>query len=118
MFTDVYIGYARSENFDIDVEGDSHGYLPDPAMPRPGIDEKKILWGESDVYWDIWRHPNSKRVDWGCSVVKMSLGEIIEYLTQDKWKDNQFAQYLSMRAQEKLQDGIEYVIAAVESELF
>ena len=115
MYTDVYIGYAYSDNFNYDVKGDSHGYLPDPAMPRPGIDENKFLGGEVDVYWEIWGYPKGKVVDWGCCVVKMYLKEIIEFLTQREWRNNEFPQYLAMRAKQLLQDDVEYVIAAVES---
>ena len=115
IIIDVYIGYAHSEKFDYDVRGSINGYVPEPAMPRTRRDENKDLPGEGFVFWDIWKHPNSKIVDWGCSVLKMNLDEIIEYLTQSKWKENEFAQYLASRARECLQNDVEYVIAAMES---
>ena len=79
MFADVYIGLVKSEEFDYDIEGANDGYLPTPAMPRPAIDEQKNLFGERDLYWGIC-HPDGKRVDWGCYVIKMPLQSILEFL--------------------------------------
>jgi len=107
MVCDVYIGYAYSKEFDYDIARPSTGYTPEPAMPNP---EKNTLhWGLSfDLYWAIWKHPQSKSVDWGCSVIKMYKEELIAFLIQHGEKG------LAARAKEWLHNDIEYVIVAIE----
>jgi len=114
MYADVYIGLVKSEEFDYDEKGNDICYLPTPAMPRPGIDENKVLDGERDLYWVIWGYPGGKQVEWGCYVIKMPLQSIIEFLAKDKFCENEFAKYLAMRAKELLDPEKEYLLVAVE----
>ena len=99
IIIDVYIGYAHSEKFDYDVRGNINGYVPEPAMPRTRRDENKDLPGEGFVFWDIWKHPNSKIVDWGCSVLKMNLDEIIRLLRMTYWADKRPAEQIEKSMQ-------------------
>ena len=92
MICDVYIGYAYSKNFDYDIKGPSSGYTPDNALPNPEKDVLHVML-LSDIYQAIWKHPKSKQVDWGCSVIETRL---------------------VTRAKEHLRNDVEYVIAAVE----
>ena len=115
MFTDVYIGLIKSKDFDYDIEGDSTGYLPTPAMPRPGIDEHKHFVGERDLFWDILGSPDGKQVDWGCYVIKMSLPSMLAFLAKDKHTKNEFAHYLAARAKELLDPSGDYLLVAMES---
>ena len=103
----VYIGYAHSKNFDYDIVGPSSGYTPEHAMPNP---EKNTLHGGLgfDLYWAIWKHPQSKSVDWGCRVIKMYKKELIDFLIQYGEKG------LAALANDSLLDNVEYVIAAME----
>ena len=107
MICDVYIGYAYSKNFDYDIEGPSSGYTPDNALPTPQKDVLHVML-LSDIYQTIWKHPKSKQVDWGCSVIKMYKEELIDFLL--RYHENQ----LAARAKEHLRYDVEYVIAAVE----
>lgn len=107
MICDVYIGYAYSKNFDYDIKGPSSGYTPDNAMPNPEEDVLHVML-LSDTYQAIWKHPKSKKVDWGCSVIKMYKEELIGFLLQYQGTG------LAARAKEHLRNDVEYVIAAVE----
>lgn len=49
MFTNVYIGLVKSENFDYDKEGPSTGYTPDSAIWFS--DEKCVFYKKS-----TWKH--------------------------------------------------------------
>ena len=107
MVCNVYIGYAYSKNFDYDIKGPSTGYTPEPAMPNP---EENTLHGgiEFGLYWAIWKHPQSKSVDWGCSVIKMYKEELLDFLIQYDEKG------LAALAKEYLRYDVEYVIVAME----
>ena len=107
MVCDVYIGYAHSKNFDYGIKGPSTGYAPENAMPKT---EENILHGglSFDLYWAIWKHPQSKSVDWGCSVIKMNKEELIAFLIQ--YGENG----LASRSRDYLLNDVEYVIVARE----
>ena len=103
MLCNVYIGYAYSKNFDYDIKGPSSCYTPDNALPNPEEDVLHVML-LSDIYQSIWKHPKSKQVDWGCSVIKMYKDELIDFLMQ------YHESHLATRAKEHLQNDMEYVI--------
>ena len=115
MFTDVYIGLVKSEKFDYDKEGNYNGYSPSHALPSLHPSKKPALAGERDIFWDILGHPQSKKTDWGCSVVKMTAHEMVEYLSQPKYSDNEYAKYMISEIKQHLDLHCEYLLTAMES---
>ncbi|MBQ3342850.1 MAG: hypothetical protein IJG84_13195 [Kiritimatiellae bacterium] len=112
MFLDVFIGMVKSDKFDFDVPGNYNGYMPDPAYE---IDRPWPTYpGERDLYWAILDEPNVKKLDWGCSAVKMSVPELQAWLSASRWQGNVCAQVLLSRLPE-LDPGGTYLLVAVES---
>ena len=103
----VYIGYAHTIFFEYEIAGPTSDSKPEHAMPNP---EKDTIhcWLGSDIYWAIWKHPQSKIVAWECSAVKMYKAKIIDFL-------NQYHETgLAARAKEYLHNDVEYVLVAME----
>lgn len=49
MFTDVYIGLVKSENFDNEKPGNSYGYSPDYALESLKVGNKLHLRGSAEA---------------------------------------------------------------------
>lgn len=48
MFTDVYIGRVKSENFDYEKPGSPYGYSPDYALESLKVGNKPHLRGSGE----------------------------------------------------------------------
>ena len=115
MFTDVYIGLVKSENFDYEKPGSPYGYSPDYALESLKVGNKPHLRGESAVYWDIVRHPNAFKTDWGCWVVRMTGDEMTAFLSSEKYAGNAFARFLIAQIEHHLDRRQTYLLTAIES---
>ena len=49
MFTDVYIGLVKSENFDYEKPGSPYGYSPDYALESLKVGNKLHLRGSAEA---------------------------------------------------------------------
>ena len=49
MFTDVYIGRVKSENFDYEKAGNSYGYSPDYTLESLKVGNKPHLRGSDEA---------------------------------------------------------------------
>lgn len=112
MFLDVFIGRVKSDKFDFDVLGNYNGYMPEPAyeIERPW----PTYPGERDIFWAILDESKAKKLDWGCSAVKMTVEELHAWLSATRWKGNVCAQVLLSRLPE-LDSSSEYLLVAAES---
>ena len=79
------------------------------------VGNKPALAGERDLYWDILDHANAKKTDWGCWVVKMTREEMLDYLNQEKYTSNPYAQFLATEIRDYLIPGQDYLLTAVET---
>ncbi|MEA4937377.1 MAG: hypothetical protein VB102_12185 [Paludibacter sp.] len=105
MITEVYIGSLKSEKFDYNKIGED----PDNGT-YPEVIGKSTY--DSDLFWDIIKE-NSKKSDWGCWVAKMTKEQIISFLSQEKYHDNNSAKHLLGIAR-TLEDNKEYLLVAFE----
>ena len=104
MITEVFIGNVRSEKFDYDIEGNVNGYYPE-VVGKSTFD--------SELFFDIMRENGSKRVDWGCSVLKLVKIEIINFLNREKYNKNDSAKNL-LDIANALENDKEYLLVAFE----
>lgn len=108
---DVYIGKAKSENFDFNVPGNPNGYMPEPAydIPKPW----PTYPGEDELFWAVLHEPDAKQLDWGCHAVRMSVAELREWLSAPRWTGNKCAAML-LEKLDTLAPAGDYVLAASE----
>lgn len=105
MITEVFIGNLKSEKFDYDKIGE------DPVNGTyPEVIGKSTY--DSDLFWDIMKEDKIQS-DWGCWVVKLTKEQIISFLSQEKYHDNNSAKHLSDIAK-TLDNNKEYLLVAFE----
>jgi len=104
MITEVFIGNVKSEKFDYYKEGDWSGYYPE-VISKSTFDR--------ELFSDIAAEKESKTVDWGCWVLKLSKNEIINFLNRDKYSNNESAQDL-LKIAMTLENDKEYLLVAFE----
>ena len=109
-FLYAFIGLVKSEGFDFDVPGDYNHYMPKPAydIGRPWT----IYGDEAGVFYAILRTPGAKRLDYGCTAVKMTVPELRAWL---KERDSLRCVKVMLEKLDGLDQDESYLLTAVET---